>query len=61
MRLSYRGTAYESVAPAIEVTESQLTGKYRGAPTRFSSPASIPLPQSTLRLSYRGTHYLGLR
>ncbi|HEY9615336.1 MAG TPA: DUF4278 domain-containing protein [Microcoleaceae cyanobacterium] len=61
MRLSYRGTAYESVAPAIEVTESHLTGMYRGVPTRVTSSASIPLPQSTFRLSYRGTHYLGLR
>lgn len=61
MRLSYRGAAYQSVAPMIEITESHLIGKYRGVPTRFSSPASIPLPQSIVRLSYRGSHYLGLR
>lgn len=58
MRLSYRGAQYESNQPSLEVTESEILGKYRGANWRCQTLQEVPVPQSVTTLKYRGVAYI---
>ena len=60
MKLSYRGVSYELNPNLIEVTEIEIIGKYRGLPIRMTSVASEFIPQSIMKLTYRGNNYIGL-
>ncbi|HBB31339.1 MAG TPA: hypothetical protein DDZ80_16265 [Cyanobacteria bacterium UBA8803] len=60
MQLSYRGVHYQSETPTIETTESKIGGKYRGADLQFRRRKGIFVPDSFLRLKYRGTPHLAL-
>lgn len=58
MKLTYRGKQYESAFPAVDVVESELTGKYRGQSVNFHYPRHIPGPQSQHDvMKYRGVAY----
>ncbi len=57
MRLSYRGLPYNYEPPAIDASEVQLKGNYRGHTINFSYPQHIPVPQPALDLKYRGISY----
>lgn len=57
MKLSYRAVNYESNPPALELTESEIGGKYRGANWRHHYPRHIPVPQPVVDLKYRGVAY----
>lgn len=57
MKLCYRGVEYDYNPPILEVSESELTGKYRGCPTRFSYVRHLPIPQPVAELKYRGNTY----
>lgn len=61
MKLSYRGIAYSASAPVLEVSDCELSGKYRGVPLKFSTQLKPCVPNSMVRLSYRGVDYLGMR
>lgn len=61
MKLSYRGSAYESSDSAIDAAPTEVIGKYRGTPVRLTTPIGVPLPQAVLKFTYRGSHYIGLR
>ncbi|NCJ06871.1 DUF4278 domain-containing protein [Synechococcales cyanobacterium C] len=57
MKLSYRGVEYNYQPISIEVTEPELIGQYRGRPCYRTHLASIPVPQATHLLKYRGAVY----
>lgn len=61
MKLSYRGSAYESSHAGMDAAQTEAIGKYRGTPVRFTTPIGVPLPQAALKFTYRGSHYIGLR
>lgn len=60
MRLSYRGTQFDSVSATFETSETGMMGKYRGNDVSFRAPHAIA-PQSALPMQYRGINYLGAR
>ena len=57
MKLCYRGVEYDYNPPMLEVSESELMGKYRGCPTQFSYVRHVPIPQPVAELTYRGHSY----
>ena len=57
MKLCYRGVEYDYNPPMLEVSEGELTGKYRGCPIRFSYVRHLPIPQPVAELKYRGNAY----
>ncbi|KPQ36976.1 MAG: protein of unknown function (DUF4278) [Phormidesmis priestleyi Ana] len=57
MKLTYRGVEYDSNPPMLEVTESEMGGKYRGQPFRYTYVRHVPIPQPVERLTYRGAAY----
>jgi hypothetical protein len=59
MRLSYRGTRYETELPTFEMLEGDVVGKYRGQNLKlqYPYPKHIPVPQTPLDLKYRGVAY----
>ncbi len=57
MKLTYRGVSYESTLPTVELTEGEITGKYRGTAWKQKYPRHIPVPQPKLDLKYRGAAY----
>ena len=54
MKLTYRGTSYESDIPKIDVTEGEVAGKYRGQSWKYHYPRHIPVPGPPRQLKYRG-------
>lgn len=54
MKLTYRGTSYESDIPKIDVTEGEIGGKYRGQSWKYHYPRHIPVPGPSQQLKYRG-------
>ncbi|RZM78732.1 arginine synthesis PII-interacting regulator PirA [Leptolyngbya iicbica] len=57
MKLCYRGVEYDYTPPALEVSESEMLGHYRGRPLHFSYVRHVPFPQPEANLTYRGTPY----
>jgi outer membrane usher protein FimD/PapC len=57
MKLSYRGVSYDYTPPAVETTQSEFVGKYRGLNWRFSAVKKAPVQQTNLDLKYRGVAY----
>ncbi|MGA7934741.1 MAG: DUF4278 domain-containing protein [Kovacikia sp.] len=57
MKLSYRGVSYESNPLTLEVTESEILGKYRGANWHCHTLKELPIPQPNRTLTYRGVLY----
>jgi hypothetical protein len=58
MQLTYRGASYESTPVEIAMSEGGVSGKYRGAEVKFSSPSGRFIPHSAVKLTYRGSAYL---
>ncbi|MBD2040548.1 DUF4278 domain-containing protein [Microcoleus sp. FACHB-672] len=54
MKLTYRGTAYDYTPAAVETTEGELAGKYRGLDWRFCNTHKELVQQPTVELKYRG-------
>ncbi len=54
MKLTYRGTSYDSDIPKVDVTEGEIAGKYRGQNWKYRYPRHIPVPGPPQQLKYRG-------
>ena len=59
MKLTYRGIKYEYNPTQLEMIDSNVVGKYRGKEFKFRQKKAILVPNSTLRLKYRGVTHLG--
>ncbi|MBE7381120.1 MAG: DUF4278 domain-containing protein [Leptolyngbya sp. SIO1E4] len=57
MKLRYRGVEYDYTPPSLEVSESEILGRYRGRSLRFSYVKHVPFPQPEADLSFRGATY----
>lgn len=57
MRLTYRGVDYDHNPPSLEMSESEITGCYRGRSYQFSYVRHVPFPQPVAELTYRGVAY----
>ena len=57
MKLTYRGISYESDIPAIDVTEGEVGGKYRGQNWSYNYPRHIPVPGPAQNFTYRGVAF----
>ncbi|MDY6781961.1 MAG: DUF4278 domain-containing protein [Cyanobacteriota bacterium] len=57
MKLCYRGISYDYNPPAVETTQGQVGGQYRGADWRFRNLKKPPVLQPTKNLVYRGVAY----
>lgn len=57
MKLCYRGVSYDYTPPALEVSESEVLGHYRGRALRFSYVRHVPFPQPQADLTFRGNAY----
>ena len=56
MKLTYRGVNYEGT-PALEVTEGEIGGTYRGQQWKSRYVRHIPEPTPVHNLRYRGIAY----
>jgi hypothetical protein len=56
MKLTYRGVDYEGT-PALEVTEGEIGGTYRGQQWKSRYVRHIPEPAPVNNLRYRGIAY----
>lgn len=56
MKLTYRGVNYEGT-PALEVTEGEIGGTYRGQQWKSHYVRHIPEPAPIPNLRYRGVAY----
>ncbi|MGD1863653.1 MAG: DUF4278 domain-containing protein [Phormidesmis sp.] len=54
MQLSYRGVKYNTAKPAVQVTETQEVGHYRGATYYIHRAVNAPARRSEDVLKYRG-------
>ena len=54
MQLSYRGVKYNTSAPAVQVTETQDVGHYRGATYPVRRAARVAAHKTNDVLKYRG-------
>lgn len=54
MELHYRGAAYEASADAVETTETDLVGRYRGSILRFRKPKQAAHEHHSVGMKYRG-------
>ncbi|MEL6939247.1 MAG: DUF4278 domain-containing protein [Cyanobacteria bacterium J06598_1] len=54
MQLSYRGVKYNTAKPAVQVTETQEIGQYRGATYHIHRAANVPARRTSDVLKYRG-------
>ncbi|MBW4493379.1 MAG: DUF4278 domain-containing protein [Oscillatoria princeps RMCB-10] len=61
IKLSYRGVNYEPAPPAVEVSEGEVTGKYRGQVWRTHQVKNAVAVQPALGLKYRGATVAGLQ
>jgi len=57
MKFTYRGVNYEKNSSALELTEGELGGKYRGADWNKRYLRHIPVPPNPTALKYRGAEY----
>ncbi len=54
MQLSYRGVKYNTTAPAVEVTETEEIGHYRGATYHVRRAVGAAARKTSDVLKYRG-------
>lgn len=57
MKLTYRGIDYERPPCNLEVTEGEVTGKYRGQDWRYHYPRHMLELQPKANLKYRAVPY----
>ncbi|MEL6471142.1 MAG: DUF4278 domain-containing protein [Cyanobacteria bacterium J06623_4] len=57
MKLTYRGIEYDHNPPMLEVTESEITNRYRGQTAPYAYVRHVPIPQPAVSLRYRGVAY----
>lgn len=58
MKLHYRGNSYEYNPQSIEIVESEITAKYRGANYKIKQPVNLAVPDSILNFKFRGVAYI---
>ncbi len=61
MHLIYRGSVYTPDTTNVDLSESDIAGKYRGVPITFKSQRGVAQPQAVATLMYRGISYLRAR
>ena len=54
MSLIYRGVKYEPIQSPVEMAESKLIGRYRGAAFKLRTPKQAPRQHRVQGLKYRG-------
>lgn len=59
MKLTYRGINHEHQPSQLEITPSEIGGKYRGQNWRYNYPRHVPNVDSRGDLKYRGLSYNG--
>ncbi len=58
MKLTYRGIEYEYTPVAVEVTQTEVCGKYRGVEWKCHRSQNTPVTQqNAVELKYRGVAY----
>ena len=57
MQLNYRGVSYEYTPPAVETSQGEFSGRYRGLDWRFCSTPKHYTQQPNVDLIYRGVSY----
>lgn len=57
MKLSYRGVCYERTPSALDITEGDIGGTYRGQAWRHHYVRHIPEPPPVRDLKWRGVAY----
>lgn len=57
MKLSYRGSSYDSNSSTAETIPAETGGQYRGCDWRFRNLKKPPVLQPTRNLVYRGVAY----
>ncbi|WP_017303277.1 DUF4278 domain-containing protein [Spirulina subsalsa] len=57
MELCYRGVHYQRQPLSLEVSEGELSGKYRGQSYHYRYPRHIPTLQTKPPLKYRSVAY----
>jgi hypothetical protein len=57
MKLSFRGIKYEYQPLQPEVTEEEISGMYRGAPSKIHHYLQRSRRQYAQEMIYRGVHY----
>jgi hypothetical protein len=57
MKLCYRGTCYDYTPAAVETTQGEFVGKYRGLDWRFYAVKKVPVQQTNVEMKYRGVAY----
>lgn len=57
MNLSYRGIAYQSSSPAVDMTVTEQSGVFLGNRFKIQSTTAIQRSGGS-SLKYRGTHYI---
>ena len=59
MKLTYRGIAHRNQSSQLEITPTEIGGKYRGQNWNYNYPRHIPNLESRQDLKYRGLSYQG--
>ncbi len=59
-KLIYRGISYES-KPPVEITETEVIGKYRGQDVKFHIPKNPLRFKQTNNLKYQNLQYRGVK
>ena len=54
MSLIYRGVKYEPTQNSVEMSESEVIGRYRGAALKLRIPKHAPTQRRVQGLKYRG-------
>ena len=57
MKLKYRGNNYEYNPLAVEITDEEVKGKYRGAQWKHYRSRYTPVNENVAELKYRGVAY----
>lgn len=57
MKLTYRGAEYDYNPLMLEVTESEITCRYRAQSSPYTYVRHVPIPQMAEKLTYRGVAY----
>jgi acyl-homoserine lactone acylase PvdQ len=61
MHLTYRGNRYQVMPTLLNENDRNISGQYRGVSMQLIQSNVTSVPQSSLRLTYRGASYLQFR
>jgi hypothetical protein len=57
MKLSYRGSSYETNPQSVEMIESDISARYRGLNYQVRRPVNSLMMESTTQYRFRGIPY----